>query len=196
MFIATQKLPDLNVSGGSGTSQGTLSQTENSGSTSTASVVQSTPMAQSSHTQFSQPQIFPQSQAQMFQPSQAHMFQPTFPQAPFFPQSSHRFNDNNRNRSRGQGFVSFPRTACQICGKDNHSARTCRFRNTQASGFIFPPPGFTTPGMVSSPGLYPSYGFQSPNIWRPEYSTQFSVPMPLICSSVFTRANSYSFYVF
>lgn len=106
------------------------------------------------------------------------MFQPAFPQAPFFPQSSHRFNDNNKNRSRGQGFVSFPRTACQIWGKDNHSARTCCFRNTQASGFTVPPPAFTTPGMVSSPGFYPSYGFPSPNIWRPEYSAQFSVPIP------------------
>lgn len=45
MFIATRKLQDLSVSGARGTSQGTLSQTENSGSTSTAAVVQSTPMA-------------------------------------------------------------------------------------------------------------------------------------------------------
>lgn len=93
------------------------------------------------------------------QPPSVPMFQPAFGQSStYFPQSIFRFNNNNRNRPRGQGFVSFPRPACQICGKDNHSARTCYYRNTQTSRYL--PPGFAGASMPSGfAGASMSSGF-------------------------------------
>lgn len=91
--------------------------------------------------------------------------------------------------------MSFPRPACQICGKDNHSARTCHFRNTQTFGFPSHgfAPGFVVPFGFPSPWFaVPSFnltaefllaGVQSSPMWRHGPSTSafpgsFQMPMP------------------
>lgn len=188
VFVATQKLQDLQISGPSTSSQGLVSHHNASTSTQVATPVLTAPINQSFQPQVPQPfqsqglQNFQQTQSfqpfqisqpqQPFQPSQnfqAPMFQPpqNFPQASHFSQSSNRFQNSNRNRSKGQGLITFPRPtwpACQICGKDNHSARTCHFRNTQTSGF--PSPGYAVPGMFSPPGFQLA-GYHSSPLWRP-----------------------------
>lgn len=115
-LTTTQKLQDLNISGVSSSNQNSVSQTTgNLGSNYvlTSPILPTpTPALQSFQPQTSQP-------FQMFQPQPPSlpMFQPAFGQSStYFPQSTSRFNNNNRNRPRGQGFVSFPRPACQICG--------------------------------------------------------------------------------
>lgn len=196
VFVATQKLQDLSVSGPSTTSQGSMPQHNGSTSTQVASSVPSMNQSLQGSQFYQQPQEFqsfhtsqgsqnvqPQNfQSQNFQPFQAPMFQPpqNFPQASYFSQPSTRFNTTNRNRSRGQGFMSFPRPACQIRGKDNHSARTCHFRNTQTSGFLSP--GFDVPSFNPSAGFQLA-GVQSSPMWRHGPSTSafpgsFQMPMP------------------
>lgn len=182
VFLATQKLQDLSISGASSSTQ----TNGNIGSISAQThpiLPTPTPMFQSFQSQV--PQSF---QVIQPQPSQVPMYQPVFSQAPaYFPQSNSRFNGNNRNRPRGQGFVSFPWPACQICGKDNHSARTCYYRNTQTSGFPLGFAGSNMPPGFAGAGMPPSFtgvgtGFQNPHMWRPTVSPSgqmpFQVSMP------------------
>lgn len=76
-------------------------------------------------------------------------------------------------------FLSFPRPACQICGKDNHSARTCHFKNTQPSGYLgsssgYPPLGFPVSNMM------PTTSYQCFPMWRPVTSpSAFPMPYPM-----------------
>lgn len=96
VFVATQKLQDLSISGSSGSTQGSMSQ--NTGPFSVSTVPSSQP---------------PMIQSQMLQPQmvpvQAPMFQSQFFQGSFFPHSSQsgtRFN-NNRNKAKRTSFCSF-----------------------------------------------------------------------------------------
>ncbi|KAG5520649.1 hypothetical protein RHGRI_033282 [Rhododendron griersonianum] len=154
-------MQDLHVSGTGSSAQGSM--LPNTRSFSTGSFSGSMVPSSSSSV------VYQQSQPQM-QHSQTPMFQSQLSQGTYFPQSSQsglRFS-NNRNKPRGQVFVPFSKPGCcQICGKDNHTARTCYYRSTQTS---FP--------SSSSQGMFPPLVFQPPNMWRPDHTTQFSVPFP------------------
>lgn len=94
--------------------------------------------------------------------------------------------------------MAFPRPACQICGKHNHSARTCHFRNTQTS--TFPPPGFSVPSFNPTPGVQHSlmwrYG-PSPSSFPRTFQLSMSYsqfPPPAASQHQFVHPSSASGY--
>lgn len=155
VLLATQKVQDLNIRGASSSS--------NSGSLlGTPPFAHQTPSGFQVHTPlYSSPSpggsvISPQFVSGPFfsqSPQGYQMFLPPqlFPQAQG--NSGNRFNGNNRFKPKGQNFGS--KVECQICGKTNHSAKTCYYRNTD------------TPFFGQN---FQSFPRHPPPVWKPQQS--------------------------
>lgn len=98
--------------------------------------------------------------------SQVQMFQPFNGPGPFYPQSFPKPNRNNtydggfnRNRGgRGFGFGGNQRPECQICGKNNHTAMYCYYRqNMQFQHPSFMPGRFGSLPWFGNQGSYSGF---------------------------------------